>query len=458
MPHRSLRSSPALALLIVLTLASCAGPAPSPEASPSPTTAPSRTPTEPATSTPTPAPTETPAPTATPTEAPPAALPISPDTLAQLRPVWSIEEPGNPRAESGCQDVLCWMPTRLGGLAFSPDGATLAVGVCTVDPTENTTNPRHYRYTCDGPSEVRLYDAGSGDLAQSLTVGDFPLSLAFHPDGTHLAAGMAHRSIEIWDLAATDKVQTLLHSSTRTGVDGLAFSPDGEFLVSAGDSKLQLWQWARGLPAGVIENVTDFSMNPAGGSLATLFWSSDGSHTEARVYPLDNPSAFRAFRLDWRNGPSHIRYAPDGSRLTAMSSYGLEVIDAASGESLLRSEPEDLLQPMGQEGIISPFFAQSSDGRLLIQASVDDGSGIFASGPGLWDPMAKSADVALLPYDAPGAESTLSWLLAWDVTAAVFDPTDLRLAIQETDGRLTVWAVDPDLSSEGVTCLGMCDS
>jgi len=49
---------------------------------------------------------------------------------------------------------------------------TLAVGVCTVDPTENTTNPRHYRYNCDGPSEVRLYDSATGELMQTLPVGD----------------------------------------------------------------------------------------------------------------------------------------------------------------------------------------------------------------------------------------------------------------------------------------------
>jgi WD40 repeat protein len=387
----------------------------------------------------------------------PADLTISRETLAQLRALWSIEEPGNPLAESGCQDVACWMASRLGGHTISPDGSKAAVGVCTVDSTENTTNPRHYRFNCDGPAEVRLYDAASGELLQSLAVDDFPLSLAFHPDGTILAAGMAHRSIEVWDLAAGEKIQTLLHSTTRTGVDDLAFSPDGELLVSSGDSRLQLWQWERGLPAGIIENVSDFSMNPTGGSLVTLFWSSDGSHAEARVYPVDDLGAFRAFRLDWQPGPRRILYSPDGSRLIALGSYGLEILDAASGESLRQTVPDDLLESGGQQGLLSVVDAQTGDGRLLILASVDDSAGGFTGGPGLWDPMTDGADVALLPFDLEEPESNLAWIQIYNVTGMTLDQAALRLAVQESDGRLTLWGVDPTAPPEGVVCLGTCD-
>jgi hypothetical protein len=404
-------------------------------------------------------PTEPPTPTAAPSATPaPADLAISPATLAQLRQLWSIEEPGNPNAQSYCQDTACWLRSRFGGRAFSPDGETLAIGVCTVDPTENTTNPRHYRYNCDGPAEVRLYDSASGDLVQTLSVGDFPISLAFHPEAAILAVGMAQRSIELWDLAAAQKIGTLLHSTTRTGADQLAFSPDGELLISSGDSRLQLWQWELGLPAGIIENVVDFSLNPAGGTLATLFWSERGDYAEARFYPLDDLARFRAFRLDWRKSPWSVRYTPDGSQLIGLGLYGLEIVDPESGKIVAEANVEDLLQPGGQRGFFSVWPDLTADGRLLILASVEGEDGDYADGPGLWDPNTAGASVALRPYAAEEDEARMLSFSIFKSPNPDLAPGDHFLAVRDTLGVLRLWAIDPTASAEGVTCLGTCDS
>jgi WD40 repeat protein len=374
----------------------------------------------------------------------PEDLTISAATLSQLRLLWTLDEPGNPNAQAGCQDMACWGFSRIGSFALSPDDQTLAVGVCTVDPTENTTNPRHYRYNCDGPSEVRLYDSATGELKQTLPVGDYPISIAFHPDGTVLAAGMAQRSIEVWDLAAAKKVQTLLHSTTRTGVRQLAFSPDGALLVSSGDSRLQLWEWARGLPLGTIENVSSFSIDPAGGHLATLFWSSDGSYAEARFYPLDDPGRFRAFPVDWRISPYAVAYLPDGPRLVVFGGVVIVLLDPSSGDVTGEADIRDLFAP-GQEGSLYNTGEFTPDGRLLLEASLRDGDN-YRAGLGLWTPLDAGAYAAWLAQ-VPSTNGPL-----------VMGPTSRFLISQDSRGQLGLWGIDPTAPAEEPTCIGTCSS
>lgn len=431
-------------------LAACAGatPAPSPAALlPSP--AASRTPVPPpsVTSAPASTPTAQPSPTPVPTGAP-GELAISPATLAQLRPLWSLYEPGNPNAQSGCQDIACWRFSRIGTFALSPDDRTLAVSVCLTDPTENTTNPRLYRLNCPGQSEVRLYDAISGELRQTLAVQDFPISLAFHPGDTLLAAGMAHRSIEVWDLVAGLKLHTLLHSTTHSGVYGLAFSPDGALLMSLGDSKIQLWDWDRTIPLGVIDSVRGFSVDPTGGHLATLFVSSDGSHFEARVYPLNDLASFRGFRLDWRRSPSRIAYTPDGSRLVAFGAAGVEVLDASSGEIVGEADFEDLWG----EALVSAGRGFTPDGRSLFLANLFTAD-TFSTGIGLWTPLDEGAFVAW--WSDEGIED-LSPFVLFDIESLTMGPAGRLLVSVDIEDRIGILGVDPSAPGVEPECLGTC--
>ena len=429
---------PALALLAAACTSTTTVPSPTLEPVPSATA------TIAATVAPSPTPTPTSSPTAVPSSTPsPEDLMISAATLSQLRLLWTIYEPGNPNAQSGCQDTACWSFSRVGSFALSPDDQTLAVGVCTVDPTENTTNPRHYRYNCDGPSEIRLYHSTTGELVQTLPVGDYPLSLAFHPDGTYLAAGMAQRSIEVWDLATAEKIQTLLHSTTRTGVVRLAFTPDGKLLVSSGDSMLQLWDWARGLPQGIIENVSSFSIDPVGGKLATLFWSERGDYAEARFYPFDDPGRFRAFPVDWRLFPHAVAYTPGGSSLVVFGNREVALLDPGSGD--LSGETDIDVLMAGLEGTVVSTEEFTLDGHLILQASQWAGDD-YLSGLALWTPPDAGALAAWLPEFPEGIGSLL------------VGPAGRFLMTADSRGLLGLWGVDPSAPAEEATCLGTCSS
>jgi hypothetical protein len=379
---------------------------------------------------------------------------ISPETIGQLRLLWTLDEPGNPNAQEGCFLTDCWRMSRIGNYALSPDEATLAVGVCLTDPTVNTSNPRLYAQNCPGKSEVRLYDSGTGELRQSLAVDDFPLSMAFHPNGTILAVGMAHRTIEVWDLGAGEQIHTLYHSTKLSGVVKLAFSSDGELLISFGDDVVQLWDWNRAILRGAIEHALYFSLDPAGGRLATLFLSMDNSYYEVRFYPFDNLEAFRAFRIDWRISPYWLNFTPDGSRVVVFGDRGVEVHDPSSGQATGKGEFEDLFAT--DAGVyIEAYGGFTPDGHqlLLFTFYTDTESGM---GLGFWVPLEPSALVSWFLPDAglSPTEDAVAQLLYSD--RMWLGPTGRILLAEEPRGRVTVWAVDPAAPAVEPECVGAC--
>ena len=104
-------------------------------------------------------------------------------------------------------------------LAFSPNGASLAIG-----------------------SYQRIRVLGSHKQSRLKEVPHDVEILAFSPDDTVLVAGFRNGGIELWDLATGNKLTTL---DGHTGPVGtLVFSPDGKTLVSTGqDGTILVWDW-----------------------------------------------------------------------------------------------------------------------------------------------------------------------------------------------------------------------
>ena len=110
-------------------------------------------------------------------------------------------------------------------LAFSPDGAMLAVGSDT-----------HIR--------IRLLE-GERQIGFKNVRGQTEV-LVFSPDATVLAIGRRNGGIELWDITTGDQLTTL---EGHTGpVETLIFSPDGRTLVSTGqDGTILVWDWDEAL-------------------------------------------------------------------------------------------------------------------------------------------------------------------------------------------------------------------
>ncbi len=119
----------------------------------------------------------------------------------------------------------------LSSFAFSPDGSTLA----TVSGSRGS---------------VTTWDARTGRLQDSFSVGGAVASLAFSPDARTLAVSGA-RGVQLWDLATG---QTRLTLPARSP-EAVAFSPDGRTLAISSDGSVGLWSVDLPDPARAIHDI-----------------------------------------------------------------------------------------------------------------------------------------------------------------------------------------------------------
>ena len=116
-------------------------------------------------------------------------------------------------------------------IVFSPDGKTLAVVGDYPIPSMH-----------DG-GLVGLWDAKTGKVLweQTKAHAERVYGLAFSPDGKTLATGSRDLTVKLWD-AATGKLLRTLVGHGEPGVLCVAFSPDGKTLASGGmDGTCRIW-------------------------------------------------------------------------------------------------------------------------------------------------------------------------------------------------------------------------
>jgi WD40 repeat protein len=166
-------------------------------------------------------------------------------------------------------------PRSAVGLAFSPDGRTLAVGSLGVvtlwDTTTWTERARltghssqvtSLAFSPDGRTlasatgvfagvslsatvgEAKLWDMETLKERAALTGHAAPVGcVAFSPDGRTLATGSQDRTVRLWHAATGEFLATL--SGPPAAVTGVAFRPDGRQLVAAcADGSLVRWSAA----------------------------------------------------------------------------------------------------------------------------------------------------------------------------------------------------------------------
>jgi WD40 repeat protein len=109
---------------------------------------------------------------------------------------------------------------------FSPDATMLAV-----DTQKNAQ------------SGIRIWDVETG--RQLLTKSEFEAywtrALTFSPTSDYLASGGEAGDLRVWDIS---KGESVIWETYPTGIQALAFSPNGEYLaVALWDTTIQILHW-----------------------------------------------------------------------------------------------------------------------------------------------------------------------------------------------------------------------
>jgi len=104
---------------------------------------------------------------------------------------------------------------------------------------------------------VRLWNIDSGEQVQVLEGHtDGVDSVAFSPNGQFLVSGSYDNSVRLWNIDSGEQVQML--EGHTNDVSSVAFSPDGQFLVSGSrDKSVRLWNIDSGEQVQVLEGHTD---------------------------------------------------------------------------------------------------------------------------------------------------------------------------------------------------------
>jgi WD40 repeat protein/serine/threonine protein kinase len=212
-------------------------------------------------------------------------------------------------------------------------------------------------------AELKLWDAASGRLLRELPGHSAPvLSVAFSPDGRMLASGSHDHTIKLWDVTTGRVVRSLKGHTFR--VEALAFSPDGNTLASGGGDtgEVMLWDVEDGTelrplrrPKGRVATVR---FSPNGKLLAV----GNGRGIELWRWGLDDPILDRTLQGHTKTLRS-VAFSPDGRTLASGSEdHTTRIWDIATG-----SELEVIKAQSGS--ILSLAF--SPDGETLAVGSHD---------------------------------------------------------------------------------------
>jgi WD40 repeat protein len=363
-------------------------------------------------------------------------------------------------------------------IAFSPDGKRLASAG--QSPFRGPKEPGWAKEH----TELRLWDCETGRQMRIFSDGNKlspVLSMAFSPDGKHLAWGGGARhqfigavglgELRLWDLTTDRHTQIIAPESAIPPVRSVAFGSGG--VIAAFDGKdVNLWEVTGGKPIkkAVLEGSEGpLAFSPNGTVLAS--WGKDRDRPKLVLWDLSGKKPKRTTAGNWGVLPPRrqLAFSPDGTTLATADLVGLTLWDVSGpAPAPIRHPfatdeiPEDLIVgdtrvKRGIFGLPTPLFPRLTEDQYRPPFSLDGegrdftirlgmspkGTALLASTRRfrptsaplgnrdhtviLWEPGTPTLGKTLLPMEK-GAKSLI----------AALSPTG-KLAVVRTDKAVVLW-------------------
>ena len=247
----------------------------------------------------------------------------------------------------------------MGGLRFSPDGKTLAIG---------------------GPGKVLLWNWSGKEEPRSVIVPGHPRfaphtvdTVAFSPDSKLVAAGTDDtlNRIVLADAETAKAVRSLTVPATEYWrLTSIAFSPDGKQLATNAGAGAAIWDVASGRMVRQLQQLS--------GSVSKLVFSPDGRRLAGVtfyagaicVWDLQTGEQYGADRPGHFESPNSLRFFNHDQQLASAGDDGtIRIWNLADSKQLRAMHP--VLESNGYGNWIRAMDV-SPDGKYVVSSSLDD--------------------------------------------------------------------------------------